>query len=160
MRRTEKEILKRRADAETLLAELTALGKPLCAQKGVCKRKTDFCAEKVSASALGNLGQLFPGTLPEMQNHLAAEKHRWREVMQGSSARAGSRASPPSPHPARKVSHPFLSHHLPSPTNSRTHHPVAVNSLLPVLTQASLVARIVCWGERGWLSSWGELLPI
>lgn len=117
-----KETLKRRAEAETLLAELTALGKPLCAQKGVCVRKTEFCAEKVSASALGNLGQLFPGTLPEMQTHLAAEKHRWEGGDVQGPRRERVPALPPTvPAPCKEgfASLPVC-HHLPSPTNSRT----------------------------------------
>ena len=48
----------------------------------MCERKTELNAEKVSASALGSLGQRFPGTLPEMQTHLAAEKHSLREWAQ------------------------------------------------------------------------------
>ena len=87
----------------------------------VCERKTELNAEKVSASALGSLGQRFPGTLPEMQTHLAAEKHRWEEgdVRGPRRERVPARSPVPAPPPKERFASLPVCHHLPSPTNFR-----------------------------------------
>ena len=62
------------------------------------------CPEKVSASALGSLGQRFPGTLPELQTHLAAEKHRWEggDVRGPRRQRFPARSPVPAPPPKER----------------------------------------------------------
>lgn len=103
-----KEILKRRADAETLLAELTALGKPLCAQKGVCVRgRRTSVLRKCPRPLWETLGSSFQGPSLRCKPIWLLKSTGGREVMCRGLGESGfPRSPPPSPHPARKVSHP------------------------------------------------------
>ena len=83
-----KETLKRRAEAETLLTELTAPGKPLCAQKGVCVLR------KCPRPLWEALGSAFQGPSLRCKPIWLLKSTGGREVMCGDSARAVSRPLP------------------------------------------------------------------
>lgn len=98
-----KETLKRRAEAETLLTELTAPGKPLCAQKGVCVLR------KYPRPLWEALGSAFQGPSLRCKPIWLLKSTGGREVMCGGLGESGFPPAPPSPHlPPRNVSH----HHI------------------------------------------------